>query len=442
MKRSVLIQIIAAIAGPSLLVGAVYFATNNVLLKRARASEYVATFNEDNSPDLDASGNATVTDRRGIIWEYYNAADYNDGHVALNHEGYFGISKSSSYGLKGIEYITVDFDSTSGTELWLLKSVYENEWNEVIKLEDDTPTMLANNWQYIRFYNYAPDGTSSVDIDSVEIGYSCISTESVTDDVDSAVVSNIVAVNGTTAAEETSTISPRGDSQKGLKFTKNQGASETYAIIKLDRSYTLEEVRYSKFEFDYEKTNPWKPLIQLGYWDETSETPFTTIGIELKSTVAQYKSCYKITEIENSNWLHIEGFITAMAPTVCDPSRGDTPVDVNSVINCVKLGVGNAYVDNIRFDSTPSEELGIFNRGFDCNLNKTYWVKIAWSGVIHECSYTYGTAGIVEIFPNDKSPFYIKGLAVGSTTLTPRLVVGYNRHVIEYTESITTVNVK
>lgn len=427
MKRSILVQLIAAIAGPALLVGAVFLATNNLLVRKAKASAYVATFDDQNSPTL-SSGAATITDRRGIVWEYSGAADYANGHITLGHGGYFGIKSTSPYGLKGIEYVTVDYTEETNAELWLLKSIDGIDWNECLILEDGTPTEYANDWQYIRFYNYATDLTTSIDIDTVEIGYSCISTGNASEDVDSAFASNVVDPSGTSATAETTTVCPRGNSQESIRFTKT-GTGETYAYINLNRTYLLEEVKTSKIEFDLHKSATWKPSVGLYY-----------NGTRLGSEISNKSNCYLVSDAD-TDWWHIEVYVVAIAPTVSDAARGDKPVAVNSPINRVKIGVGNGIIDNLRFDSTPSTSLGLFNRTTTCEIGGDYWVKIAWSGSLQECTYTFTDPTIAEQHPIGISPFYIRGLAAGSTGVIPRMVLGYNRQVVQMNTAISTVSV-
>lgn len=434
MKRSVLIQIIAAIAGPSLLVGAVYFATNNVLLKKARASAYVATFNENNSPDLDASGNATVTDHRGIIWEYSGAADYANGHIELGHGGYFGIKSTSPYGLKGVEYITVNYNVEENAELWLLKSIDGIDWYETLILEDNTPVEYANNWQFVRFYNYATDGTTSIDIDSVEIGYSCQTSDSASEDVDYTSCYKTLTTSGTTGAVNTTIHSPSDNSEQCLTFTKT-GSSSTYAVFELDRVYEVKELVTSKITFDlYKSPDVWKPSV-------TMLKDSTTVGAE----IANNSNSYFFYDL-NDNWWRIEVLLNSVISTACTSERGDTPFDVTKTVNKIKIGIGNGTIDNLRFNSKPSrtDEFGLFNKTYVCTIDKTYWVKISWAGSLHECTFAYGTSGIVSQFysTTSKFPFYIRGDSVGKTTITPTFTLGYNRqNIVTMTKPITTITV-
>lgn len=430
MKKSVLVQILAAIAGPSLLVGAVYFATNNLLVRKAKASAYVAHFDDRNSPTL-SGGAATVTDSRGIVWEYSGATDYANGHITLGHGGYFGIKSTSPYGLKGIEYITVDYAEDENAELWLLKSVDGLDWNESRILEDDTPTDYANNWQYIRFYNYATDLTTSIDIDSVEIGYSCTTSGSASEDTDFTSCYKTLTTDGTTGTISTATKSPRSNSSQALSFSKT-GSGNTYADFELDRIYTLGEVASSKVSFDlYRSANVWKPSVSLF-------SGSTIVGAEIRNS----SNSYFFYEIDD-DWWRIEVLINSVAATVCDPARGDTPADITKQIDKIRIGIGNGIIDNLRFDSTISrtDEFGLFNKGYSFNIGKTYWVKISWAGSIHGCTFTYGTPGVAQSYPSDKSPLYIVGLATGTTTLTPTFILGYNRQTVTMTHSISTVTV-
>ena len=420
-----------------------------IFLKRNANEGYdPRVLDNTNQPDL-TNGSGTMTDEKGTIWEYYNADDYASGHVSLNHEGYVGISSTTPWGIPGITSITVDYTPVTKGELWLLKSTNGTEWHEVQIIEDSNPVTWTDDWRFIRFYFWDDnDGhTNSVDIDSININYSCEHPEiSATEAVDSALVDNVVSAGPSsttstatlTATKETSDISPNSDGGQAIKFTKD-GSGGTQITIALNRTYKIGEVRHGKIEFDMKTAN-----INYGKTVQLLGDSYTSGEIS-----SNKHTSYKCTNL-SGQWYHIEVPITAFGNFVSGyytntehTQTKDKPASglENKQFNRVKINAGACVIDNLRIGSN-SCEIGSFNNEASFDNGTISWYKISWVGVLHSCTMTFVTdvpnvdnpdAPIVEQVSRDdsvlinRSPFYMRGLNTGTVTVTATVISGYNR---------------
>lgn len=421
---------------PVSVAGALFAGSTN-LLSPTHASAYTITLDNDNSPELTNGEGTNDIDEKGIIWEYHNASDNNNGHVTLGHQGYFGAT-TSGYDYKGIDNVVATFTAGEGAELWLLSSYNGTAWNEVCQLTSGEPTTVANNWRYVRFYCW-DESNNLVNVESVTLGYSCEGVTE-TEDIDVAKIENVDSVQNVTYEEETETLSPLGNSNRAVRFTKISGS--TYCVFSLNHTYTLEEIATKKIEFDfYHNGNTYRPNIQLFN---------TNTGKAIGTSMDSSKNCYKKTTI-NDEWVHIELPIFAIAPTISgykayDEKQGkkvwqDTAIPLTTEINAVKITLGTSVIDNLRISSEQCE-IGIFNNGtsFGVNDAKPYWFKVAWVGAFHSCTFTFDNpiAEQVEVDPTVcRSPFYIRGLEPGTVTVTATIVYGYDRQVGTISNTIT-----
>ena len=162
--------LIVSLLFPPLIVAGAAFTNSSFSITRATNSNVV--LDSSNSPTL-SSGAGTITDAKGVVWNYYNASDCASGHVSIGHQGYVSMASiTSTWGYTGIEELTVDFSATANCEFWLLKSVDGVEWHEVTILTSNTSVTSLEGWRYVRFYNYTTDSTN-VDINSVSISFTC-----------------------------------------------------------------------------------------------------------------------------------------------------------------------------------------------------------------------------------------------------------------------------
>ena len=426
LSKKKLVSIMCATLLPAAALGAVFYASQDII-RGTRASTYNCTLDENNSPSL-SNGEGTMTDEKNVTWEYHDAFNNSNGHVSLNHDGYFGVSSSTIYGYTGIESITATF-SGQDNELWLLTSVDGINWNEQEILTSDTSTQRANNWRYIRFYNYS-DSNASIDISSITIGYGCTGI-SASDDVDGCRVDNIKSSLNLNAENETENVSPLGNSTNAIAFTKIEN-TDSYSVIGLNKTYALGDVKRAKVEFDYYHTNNTKPNVSLMN-SSTNKVVGTTQGF------AGNKTAYKVTNI-NSNWWHIEVPIVALAPTpdLADRGMKDVPIEESATFDSVKINNGNCVIDNLRIDSTPSS-LGLFNNGTSIKAGNVYWMKVSWVGILHSATFTFDTPDIIrhEDLPEGRSQFYLRGLSAGTVVVTATLKVGYNRQTLTIQNTLT-----
>ena len=414
----------AVLATASALAISVATLVNGADMANTRADNtYHLVLNDSNSPTISA-GSGTMIDNKGIVWEYSNVSEYNNGHITLNNNGYFGISSSTNYGITAITSVVADFTSNDN-ELWLLTSYDGIDWHEQCMLETGESTALANSWRYVRFYNWS-DYNTGIDIDSVNIGYDC-SGETSSEDVDGAHIENIITTKGTTAYEETENVSPLGNSTRAVRFEKISGA--TYAIIGFGREYRLKDIKDKKVEFDLYATVDYGKTAQLTY--NTS-----SMGSEIQS---KEHTSYKVFNL-GDHWYHIEIHVNALSSMFCSQSQGDIPA-TDKPVNGIKINIGNGVVDNLRIGSVPSSnvtEVGIFNYKFKSNgsicktndWSKNYWLKISWTGKLHSCQMIIADTSIAEQVTGLEYPFYITPKAVGSTTITMKLCVGYDRRYV------------
>ena len=423
-KGKKLIAIFAAVL-PLGVAGTILFAANNSI-RPSKASAYTATLNNANSPEL-TNGEGTMTDEKNVTWEYHNAADLNNGHVSLNHQGYFGVSASTDWGYTKIQELTVNFSAGTNAELWLLTSIDGNTWNERVILESGVSTSYANNWRYIRFYCW-DDDNNGIDVTSVSFGYDCTGVSS-SDDVDYATIDGIVNISNLTAAKETTILSPLGNSTEAVKLDKN-GNSSNYCDFSLNQEYMIYDLHSYTIELDfYHKNNQTKPTFQ--FFNATE-------GVGQSFTYSATKSNYKFTNI-NSDWWHIELHITSMVAK--NVAHKDT-LTKNKPVDRIRITTNNCVVDNLRIGCVPSSgnsSLGIYNNGATINNGGWYWMKVSWTGKLHSCTFTYDVPGIVdqEFAPTSLTPFYLLGISQGTVVVTAHVICGYNRSVATISNTIT-----
>ena len=423
-KGKKLFALIAAVL-PLGVVGTLFFASNNSI-RPSKASAYTASLTNANSPEL-TNGEGTRVDEKNVTWEYHNAADLNNGHITLNHQGYFGVSASSAWGYTAIQELTVNFTAGTNGELWLLTSIDGTTWNEQITLTSGVPTDYANNWRYIRFYCWDDDNTS-IDVSSVSFGYDCTGISS-SDDVDCATIDGVANVSNLIATKETTNVSPLGGSTEAVKLEKN-GSSSFYCDFSLKQARMIYDLRTYAIELDfYHKNNQNKPTIQ--FLNDGK-------GVGQSFSYSATKSNYKFTNI-NSDWWHIELHITSMVAKYV--AHGDT-ITRNEQVNSIRITTSNCVIDNLKISCVPSSgdsSLGIYNNGTSFANGGYYWMKISWTGILHSCTFTYDVPGIVEqdFAPTSTTPFYLHGLSQGTVVVTAHVVCGYNRSVATISNTIT-----
>ena len=395
---------------------------------------YTLTLNSNNSPTLSA-GEGTKVDTKGVTWEYHNAADYNSGHVKLNHQGYMGVSSSTSYGFSGITGITVNYSVVTTAELWLLTSCDGVNWNEQTILESGTASSLANKWRFVRLYNYSVD-SDPVNINSVIVDYSC-SGISATEDLDSAKVGNVRATSSNlTYSQELNDLSPNSIGGEAVRFEKTDTVKSDITIG-FDKNYTISEIKNSKIEFDMYTVN-------INYGKTIQMVNGTsTYGIAIDSSKS---SSYKVIPI-SGDWYHIEVAINSLVSTISGYGTKDIP-DKNietKIINGIKINAGSCIIDNLRIGSS-SYELGNYNNPtYKPYVGEFFWFKVSWVGVLHPeqvvITFSDDTIGrhvpLTDTNLKNGSPFYIEWLTTGTVTVTATVVSGYNRQSQTIQKSIT-----
>lgn len=438
--------IVGTVVLPGLVVGSVFVVTNNTF-NMSKADTYSITLNNDNQPTL-TNGEGTMTDDKNVTWEYHNASANANGHVTLNSDSYFGVSSITDWGITAIGSVTANFTIGSGSEgLWLLKSTDGVEWHECEILTSGQASTGANNWRYIRFYNYQ----STVNISSVSVGYSCTGTTS-TDDVDSAVLGNVISAGPAsgstatlTASQETTSVSPKSAGGEAVRFTKG-GSGSTEIVFGFNQSYTLKDVTHQKIEFDIWTTN-----ISYGKTIEVLNTDGSYTSSKFTAASGLHASnptdSYVWTSLGNS-WYHAELPCTLLYTDISGYNNNDLPSTSNGKkqFNAIRINAGGCVIDNLRVGSSACE-LGNYNSStYKPAVNEVLWVKTSWVGKIYpaECNVTFDDDTMAERIPltdpklNNGSPFYVKILKSGTIAFTVTVVCGYNHRSQTVTKSITT----
>ena len=414
------ISVIGAAMLPVMIVGGLYIASNGSI-RLSKASAFSMSLNANNAPTLN-NGEGTMVDEKNVTWEYYNASALNNGHITLNHQGYFGVKSNTAWGYTAISELTVNFTGGANSELWLLTSIDGIDWQEQHILTSGESTDAANNWRYVRFYCWA-DNTSPINVTSVSFGYECTGISS-SDDVDLASASNVAAESNLVATAETTTKSPLGNSQEAVLLTRE--ANNSYCEFYLPKTYNVLDLHTKVIEFDfYHKNNQNKPSVSLANSKKTVGSAGSYSGT---------KSNYRFTNI-NSDWWHIEIHITSLVvPAV---SHSDTAT-TNDPVDRIRINSGNCVIDNLRIDCTPSNQdhpLGLYNNGNSFSVGGYFWYKVSWAGVLHSCVFTYDDDTIIEQEIGAAHPFYMHAIGAGTVLVTANLTVGYDRRTISVSKT-------
>ena len=263
---------------------------------------------------------------------------------------------------------------------------------------------------------------------------------------DSAILENISNCNYLTASREYNILSANIGDTEAVRLTNTAGTQtkDHSFIVSLDREYTVGEAKIYKIEFDYyhiekrQQQGKGYPKVQLTY--NGSGKGNTQGGGETVNDKAPF-----IATNMDANWWHLEYFISALCPTLAD--HGDTGINPNQKINGVKIIDSAIYdftndpafivIDNLRLSSEPASRLGFFNKGTSFKVGNYYWVKVAWCGDLHQVNITFDDDTIAEYTPSNKSPFYIRGLAVGTVVITVIIECGDNHTVLTIQNTLT-----
>ena len=429
--------IIAGLTILPLVMAEVALISSRASIKPTIASAYHFDLDENNSPELTDGEGTWTEERRNVTWEYHNASDNPNGHITLNHQGYFGVSSTTINGLTGVENVTATFSGGENSELWLLKSADGSDWHETVKLTSGNTIIECVGWRYVRFYYHDGNATATpLNISSVSIGYSCEGT-SFSEDIDCAKLENVKNPSSTlTASTETEEISPLGNSTQALRFVKDAGAGSTQTDLLLDQTYTLGQIASRKVEFDlYHKGNNHRPSVQLLYIDPADPTKVTTVGASIQRENG--KDQYMIYGTDDENWSHIEVYVNVLAHTIC--LNRDKPRNKNAKINAIRMNVGNCILDNVRIGSNHTEKVGYFNNGFSFKVGEDYWIKICWVGELHSVTMTFTGDGVAHQCTEPNGYFYVHGDSTGTIVVKITIVAGYDRHILHYTSKTLTI---
>ena len=255
--------------------------------------------------------------------------------------------------------------------------------------------------------------------------------------------------------EESQETSKVCGSAEAIRFTNTTGTAtdqEHRFDVDFNRTYTVGEIKIQKVSFDYyhaekrEQNGKGFPKVVLLF---NHSTKGNTQGGENNITAI---SPYTSVEI-GDGWWHLEYFITALTPTF--GSHGDTVISETQKINGVRISDKNIMdydpdenvhafivIDNLQISTAACSKLGLFNRTDYCYVDGFFWVKVAWAGEVHSITFTFSDDGsdnpIAEHDddPATTSPFYIKGLRVGTVDVTVTMELGDEHQILSITKRI------
>lgn len=418
-KGFIKIGIISLTALP-LGLGVLTFFNGASQINRSKASTYSYTLNNSLTPSL-SSGEGTLVDDKGVTWNYHNASSSTNGHVVLGHQGYMEISSSSAYGYAGLENVTVNYQSSGSPEVWLLGSIDGSSWRECEMLSSGVSSSTANDFRYIRLYNYETNSVT-VDILSVTLDYSCVGGD-YNDDTDLATTMTLSGFSGNkmTFSRETTYFST--GSNNAIRLTNNDGtATNSNHISRLlfENAYTLGDIRNKAFEFDY-------------YYAAKGGTSYVpafkllgaTYNLAASSELAAGKGGYVQTNLGNG-WYRIAIALSAITgsysddQSVCGIQLTDYKIwDTDST----------AYVvlDNVRITSGPaSATFTVYKDTFTVGTTIDLTTYEVFIGTVHSVTYTSSNTDVITIDSNG----IMTPVASGKATISATYVIGYARESI------------
>ena len=280
-------------------------------------------------------------------------------------------------------------------------------------------------------------------------------------DTDFAMIDNVYSCSNLVATRETSLTY---GSYEAIRITSTTGTSTKDHIINIDfdRAYTLSEIRYYKFEFNYyhrykrEQYTLGIPSVQFMYNHSGISGAFTQGGTD--TCVAT--SAFNVAQIDD-DWWHLEYYIPAHLPTYCNASRGNKPVALNQLINGVRIvdkymydyngTTAFAIIDNMRFSEEPASRIGVYNTYTSDKVGKYFWLKVAFAGEPNSCVITSSNPDVAEPefaaddivsttnpYPNG-SPFYVYLKSPGRVTFTITMDLGPNHTILTASYSLQVV---
>ena len=222
-------------------------------------------------------------------------------------------------------------------------------------------------------------------------------------------------------------------SNEAVRLTNTAGTQtkDHSFVLATDRVYTVDEIKVLKVEFDYYHA---KKREQVGKGFPKVELTFN--GAKKGNTQGGGETCtakspFIATNID-SDWWHLEYFITALCPTSDITAYSDSPISKSQKINGIRIIDSAIYnfdsttayivVDNVSFSSEPCSRLGLFNRGASFKLSEGhYWMKICWAGELQSCVITSSDPAVMQ--QDSAHPFYILASSTGSATMTATLTM-------------------
>ena len=263
-------------------------------------------------------------------------------------------------------------------------------------------------------------------------------------DTDFAKIDGVSNLSYLTATQENNIVNA---SNEAIRLTNTAGTQtkDHSFILATDREYTVNEIKVMKVEFDYyhaekrQQVGKGFPKVQLAY---NGTGKGNTQG---GGDTCNAKSPFIATNID-SNWWHLEYYITSLCPTNDITAYTDSPISKNQKINGIKIIDNNIYdynsktafivVDNARFSAEPCSRLGIYNKGTSFTLSTGhYWFKVCWAGELNSIVMTFSDQTVAEQDPDH--PFYVLALNTGTTTATATLDIGEDHQILSISNTLT-----
>lgn len=162
--------------------------TGDAVFRSVATSNGSIVLDKNNAPVL-TDGAGSMTDAKGVEWQYKKAQLSSNSHVALQDRGYMRVSPTAAYGIKGISSFTPVFTASGTDKLILLASEDGVEWRKFGALESGVASRWAVGYYYVGLLAETEESRTIV-VNSLNIEYSCSSVSSF-DDVDLALSSNV-----------------------------------------------------------------------------------------------------------------------------------------------------------------------------------------------------------------------------------------------------------
>ena len=382
---------------------------------------YTIVLDNSNSPVLN-NGNGSITDSKGVVWEYSNASNMLNGHVSLLNQGYFGVSALSPYGITGVETFDINFSSSNvNNELHLQLSYDGTHWEFFGEVTSQSSPVFCEGYRYLRFFAYT-ENNSSIDITSLSVEYSCSGTSGL-EDVDLARDTNVYYQKTSNFTVTSETDFFYGSSTNAVRIANTTATSygqNHQWVISLGKEYNYSSIKdkYLSFTYLWKERQPKcgsGPSVQL-FRNNYAPDGLTAVKIENYAVV-------------DGDWWVVRIPVSEMV----DESLFDTTKLLNglsfqdyniyqSTSEEINEGKGLAVIDQLRICGVEQPELLVDQNQLDLELNSSHIVSL--TGIAGDVSVSSAISSNTSVATIDEDTLEIEAVGVGETTITITARVG------------------